>query len=52
MIVSSVASSWKAMEHFGSLPGGIERSRPTLDLRLEGTDVENSEVGQGKCILS
>ena len=46
MIASSVASSLKTMEHFGSLRGRIERALPTLDLRLEGTDVENSEVGQ------
>jgi hypothetical protein len=46
VIASSVASSLKTMVHFDSLRGRIERALPTLDLRLEGTDVENSEVGQ------
>jgi len=34
------------MVHFDSLRGRIERPLPTLDLRLEETDVENSKVGQ------
>jgi hypothetical protein len=51
VIASSVASSLKTMVHFDSLRGRIERALPTLGLRLEGTDVENSEVGQrGSCL--
>jgi hypothetical protein len=46
VIASFVASSLKTMERFGSLCGRIECGLPTLDLRLEETDVENSKIGQ------